>query len=91
MENLDEVYNTEGLRYSIVAKSVPRAAADKIAEEGLSAVWFQPNNQRVYPEGEMASGLLGFVNSDGLGQYGVEGSFNDGTFTDTSGEHSVIP
>ena len=75
--NLDEVYNTEGLRYSIVAKSVPRAAADKIAEEGLSAVWFQPNNQRVYPEGEMASGLLGFVNSDGLGQYGVEGSFND--------------
>lgn len=75
--DLDEVYNTEGLRYSIVAKSVPRAAADKIAEEGLSAVWFQPNNQRVYPEGEMASGLLGFVNSDGLGQYGVEGSFND--------------
>ncbi|MEE0888042.1 MAG: penicillin-binding transpeptidase domain-containing protein [Candidatus Saccharimonadaceae bacterium] len=75
--DLDEVYNTEGLRYSIVAKNVPRTAADKIAEEGLSAVWFQPNNQRVYPEGEMASGLLGFVNSDGLGQYGVEGSFND--------------
>ena len=75
--NLDEVYNTEGLRYSIVAKNVPRDIADKIAKENLSAVWFQKNNQRVYPEGEMASGLLGFVNADGLGQYGVEGSLNN--------------
>ena len=74
--DLDEVYNTEGLRYSIVAKNVPRDAADKIAAENLGAVWFQKNNQRVYPEGEMASGLLGFVNADGLGQYGVEGSLN---------------
>lgn len=74
--NLDEVYNTEGLRYSIVAKNVPRDIANKIAEENVAAVWFQKNNQRVYPEGEMASGLLGFVNADGLGQYGVEGSLN---------------
>ena len=75
--DLDEVYNTEGLRYSIVAKNVPRDVANKIAEENLSAIWFQKNNQRVYPEGEMASGLLGFVNADGLGQYGVEGSLNN--------------
>ena len=75
--NLDEVYDTEGLRYSIVAKNVPREIANKIAEENISAVWFQKNNQRVYPEGEMASGLLGFVNADGLGQYGVEGSLNN--------------
>ena len=75
--DLDEVYNTEGLRYSIVAKNVPRDLANKIAEENLGAIWFQKNNQRVYPEGEMASGLLGFVNADGLGQYGVEGSLNN--------------
>lgn len=75
--NIDGIYSTEGLRYSIVAKNVPREIADKIAEENIAAVWFQKNNQRVYPEGEMASNLLGFVNSDGLGQYGAEGSFND--------------
>lgn len=75
--NLDDVYNTEGLRYSIVAKNVPREVADKIAAENVAAVWFKKNNQRVYPEGEMASGLLGFVNADGLGQYGVEGSLNN--------------
>lgn len=74
--DLDEVFNQEGLRYSIVAKNLPKSVADQIASEDISAVWFQKNNQRVYPEGTLASGLLGFVNDDGIGQYGVEGSLN---------------
>ncbi|MBQ3280629.1 penicillin-binding protein 2 [Candidatus Saccharibacteria bacterium] len=74
--NLDEVYNTEGLRYFIVAKNVPYTNASKIAEEGIKNVWLKEGNKRVYPEGEMGSTVLGFVNSDGLGQYGVEGSLN---------------
>ena len=72
--NLDEIYSQDGLRYAVVAKNVPRQAAEKIAAEDISAVWFYKNNQRVYPEGTLASGLLGFVNADGKGQYGVEGS-----------------
>lgn len=74
--DIDEIFNTEGLRYFVIAKGVPHSIATKIAEEGTSGVWFQKGNKRVYPEGEMASGLLGFVNADGLGQYGVEGSLN---------------
>ncbi|MBQ2695289.1 penicillin-binding protein 2 [Candidatus Saccharibacteria bacterium] len=75
--NLDEVYATEGLRYYVVAKGVPHSIATKIADKGLSSVWFQRGSGRVYLEGETASGLLGFVNADGLGQYGVEGSLNN--------------
>ena len=74
--DLDKVYSTEGLRYYIVAKNVPYTNASKIAEEGIDNVWLKEGNKRVYPEGEMASTILGFVNSDGLGQYGVEGSLN---------------
>lgn len=74
--NLDEVYGTEGLRYSIVAKNIPRETAEEIAKAEIPAVWLKKTNQRVYPEGDLASGLLGFVNNDGLGQYGVEGSLN---------------
>ena len=74
--NLDEVYNIEGLRYYIVAKNVPYTKAVEIAEEGINSVWLKEGNARVYPEGEMASTTLGFVNADGLGQYGVEGSLN---------------
>jgi len=75
--NLDEVYNTEGLRYYIVAKNVPYSEASEIAKEGISNVWLKEGNRRVYPENEMASTILGFVNADGLGQYGVEGSLNN--------------
>ena len=74
--DLDEVYNAEGLRYYIVAKNIPYTNAQKIAEEGIDNVWLKEGNRRVYPEGEMGSTVLGFVNSDGLGQYGVEGSLN---------------
>ena len=74
--DIDEVYATEGLRYSIVAKNVPRKVAEEIADSGTPAVWLKKTNQRVYPEGTLASGLLGFVNNDGVGQYGVEGSLN---------------
>ena len=75
--NLDEIFNQEGLRYSIVAKNVPRANIEKLAAENLSSVWFKKSNQRVYPEGELGATTLGFVNADGLGQYGVEGSLNE--------------
>ena len=74
--DLDEIFATEGLRYAIIAKNVPKSVADQIAAEDISAVWFHEGSQRVYPEGELASGLLGFVNADGIGQYGVEGSLN---------------
>ena len=75
--DFDEVYKIEGLRYYIVAKNVPYSVATKIAEEGIANVWLKEGNGRVYPEGEVGSTVLGFVNSDGLGQYGVEGSLNN--------------
>ena len=75
--DIDEVYNIEGLRYFIIARNITRDVADQIAKEGVGGVWFQENNRRVYPEGEMASELLGFVNADGVGQYGIEGSMNN--------------
>lgn len=74
--DLDKVYEIEGLRYYVVAKNIPYSIATKIAEAEVSSVWLKKSNQRVYPEGEMGSILLGFVNADGIGQYGVEGSLN---------------
>lgn len=75
--NVDEIFNIEGLRYYVIARNVPRETASTISKEGVSGVWFQENNHRVYPEGEMAAQLLGFVNTDGEGQYGIEGALND--------------
>ncbi len=74
--DIDEIYAEEGLRYSVVAKNIPHSVAESIANSGIPAIWLKKINQRVYPEGELASGMLGFVNADGIGQYGVEGSLN---------------
>lgn len=78
--DLDKIYSIEGLRYYVVARNVPYRSAKQIAEKvengELSSVWLKSSNQRVYPEGELGSTLLGFVNADGIGQYGVEGSLN---------------
>lgn len=72
----DEVFANKELRYYVVAKDVKRAEAEKIASENINGVVLQENTHRVYPEGELASQLLGFVNIEGSGQYGVEGSLD---------------
>ena len=75
-KTFDEAYKTTTLRYYIVAKNVPYKNAQKIKELDLPGVYFQGSTKRVYPEGKLASGLLGFVNQDGKGQYGVEQALN---------------
>ena len=72
----EDVFSDKTRRYYVVARNVNYQNAKKIEEEELVGVYFEKTIKRVYPEGEMASGLLGFVNADGVGQYGVEGAFN---------------
>lgn len=43
----------------------------------LAGLVFQPMQERTYPEKEVASNILGFVNHEGKGYFGVEEKFND--------------
>lgn len=67
----------EDSRYQIIAKRVTRTQAEKIKEEKISGVRFTAVSQRVYPEGQLAAQVLGFVNADGAGNYGLEGYLNE--------------
>ena len=73
----DDVFVNKNSRYYVIARNVSRDKATQIAEAGLTGIWLQENTKRVYPEGTLAASVLGFVNADGKGQYGVEGSLND--------------
>lgn len=77
----DDVFSDKSRRYYVVGKNVERKVAEqineKIAEKGLTGVWLSSSTKRVYPEGSLASTVLGFVNADGVGQYGVEGALNE--------------
>jgi cell division protein FtsI/penicillin-binding protein 2 len=63
-------------RYFVIARGVSRDEMEEIKAAKLSGVGQVKTTARVYPEGELASRLLGFVNMDGKGQYGVEGAMN---------------
>lgn len=64
-------------RYQIIANKVTRLQADKIKKENLYGIGFQAVSQRVYPEGELAAQLLGFVDTEGVGKYGFESYMNE--------------
>ena len=60
-----------GTRYQVLATKVTRTQAELLKKENLAGVGFDAVSQRVYPEGQLASQVLGFVDSEGGGKYGV--------------------
>lgn len=68
-------------RYKVLAKQVTREQAEQIKqvaqEKDLPGINLQAANRRVYIEGELAAQVLGFVNYDGDGQYGIEQYLDD--------------
>ncbi len=58
-------------------RRLTRLQADKIAALRLDGVLLLPEFVRVYPENNLASQALGFVNNDWQGNYGVEDSYNN--------------
>jgi cell division protein FtsI/penicillin-binding protein 2 len=74
--NLDKLLANKDSRYQILATKVTRKQAELMKKESLRGLGFQEESQRVYPEGQLAAQVLGFVNGEGKGQYGIEGALN---------------
>jgi cell division protein FtsI (penicillin-binding protein 3) len=71
-ESLKELLQTNGSRYVVLAKKLSKEQADKIDKLELKGVGKKEVPVRTYPQGNLASQLLGFVNDEGSGQYGIE-------------------
>lgn len=63
-------------RYAILQKKLTRAQQEAVAALELKGVGTKAESQRVYPQGTLAAQLLGFVNDDGEGKYGIEQFLN---------------
>ena len=72
-ENYDDFVGKKDMRYWVVANKVTRTQAELLKKRKLGGIGFQAVTQRVYPEQQLASQTLGFVNAEGKGSYGVEG------------------
>ena len=72
----EKVFANEASRYAVIARNVPYEKAKQIKEANIAGVYAQGSTKRVYPEGDLAAQVLGFVNADGKGQYGIEGGLD---------------
>ena len=72
---------TKNTRYVELARHLsPRTASDTVTrldQLHLPGVYTAHDTLRVYPAGDVAANLLGFVGTDGQGLQGFEASYND--------------
>ena len=66
----------EGSFYEIVEPSIDKAKAEEISSLALKGVHIGYKTKRYYPGESTASQIVGFINQEGLGQYGLEGYYD---------------
>jgi cell division protein FtsI/penicillin-binding protein 2 len=62
----------EDTRYAVLAKKLSKEKSDQITNLKLKGIGTREGSQRTYPQGTLASQVLGFVNDEGKGTYGIE-------------------
>lgn len=68
----EKLMRTPDSRYQILAKKVTEVQMEKITALKYPGLGTQRQDYRTYPQGTLAAQVLGFVNDEGKGSYGVE-------------------
>ncbi|MCA9349980.1 penicillin-binding protein 2 [Candidatus Saccharibacteria bacterium] len=66
-----------GNRYVAIADNLTLNQVEEIESLGVEGLILEDSESRYYGESELFAGISGFVNSDGVGQYGVEQYWDD--------------
>lgn len=79
----------EDTRYAVLKKKLSKEQKEQIDELEIKGIGTREAEYRTYPQGEMAAQLLGFVNDEGEGRYGVE-QYLDGRLRGRPGQLKAI-
>lgn len=63
-------------RYVILAKRLNSDNSKRLLALKIPGIGTQAQDYRIYPQGELAAQVLGFVDNEGSGQYGLEQALN---------------
>lgn len=73
--------NEAGNRWPITIDQVMADVLEDLSNDldgpDLSGMWLVPEQRRIYPSGAIAGHILGFVNDEGKGFFGVEGYYDE--------------
>lgn len=86
VDKFEDGLRNKSLQYTVLARQLSQQQADLLDKEQLPGVGMQEQDKRVYPEGNLAAQVLGYVNNDGQGQYGLEQAMN----SDLSGKPGLL-
>ena len=75
-DDYKSLLGTKGTRYVILKKKLTESQSNKVIALKSPGVGTEEQDYRTYPQGTLAAQLLGFVNNDGRGVYGVEQALN---------------
>src|SRR2546423_2231284 len=76
------------VRYVVLAHQVDEPTAAAVRALKLPGIILTPTSRASYPQGALAAPVLGFVNADGVGQYGLEQEYN-GVLTGRDGSQLI--
>ncbi len=65
-----------GADWLYLRRRLPEDTAKAIEMLGITGLGFETEPKRLYPNDTIGAHLLGFVNDDGVGQYGIEGAYD---------------
>ncbi len=75
----EQAADTE-MYYKVIAKRVSVEVGDEVREfineNEITGIYLEPDAQRHYPYGRLASQVVGFVNADSVGAEGLEAYYN---------------
>lgn len=74
-EVLEKVSNTKKSEV-LIAKEVPKETAAKLKDDSITGIYLSENSTREYAYDELLCQVLGFCNTDGSGQSGIEAYYN---------------
>lgn len=75
-------------RFEVLAHQVEPSLARKIRKLGVPGIYMEDEPKRYYPEGKLASHVLGFVNLDGSVRSGIESQYQ-GILEGTAGHMTL--
>lgn len=75
-EDIYEALTQPDIKWVVLQRRLPEEAAAQIRALDIEGIVLDPEPWRVYPMGDFASQVLGFVNYDYIGSYGVEGAYD---------------
>ena len=89
VSDIKSALSTKDTRYVALAKRLTPDQSAKVLGLKLPGIGTQEQTYRTYPQGTMAAQVLGFVNEDDQGKYGIEQAMN-GQLAGTPGQLKAV-